>query len=472
VPTFQCPNPACGKQSQVPDQFVGRRVRCKNCDTEFVAGARQGNASRITAAPPAAKTATPPAAKVVRVAARRRDEGRPGGFGWLLAAFAAFLLPVVAAGGFVALKWNAKHSAPPAAERYAGVDVGSSGVTYTIFEVFQHPEHGYVYRVLLFENKTTDLTQGMEKTGAFDPDGLTRTTDAVRRCYEKLTEVDKIQSNRIFIVGSGGLLGAVRDNKVVPPDRRNELITRNRSELSRAVHKAVGKTMDFVDLDEEAEYQLDAMVEPDHLDTGMYLDVGTGATRGGYRGPVGVRKFEVAGIKAFAGRAKNQPGGVFGPEATRLADSLIRRRFRDQAEKVPEFGQRQHVYLGGGIVWVLSTCQHPKVQVAPPEAGLYVSLTAEDIEAFAADVRKGKAKGFLESYQPPVGLSAEEKQKVQEEIKRMHGPFPPEKLAAGAEILAALSAEMQLKGKNLRFHRYAHVAWLMAYIAKHAGLKR
>jgi hypothetical protein len=454
---FECPHPGCGKRAEVPDQYVGKRVRCGRCGHDFVPGARPGHGAGIAIAPQPVKSVPPPVKTIpVVVASPRR-----GGYGWVLAAVGAFLLPVLAAGAFVGLRGGQK--APPG-ELYAGVEVGSSGVTYTVFEVFKQPDQGYDYRILLFESRTTNIHKGMEKKGTFDTDGLARTIDAVRECYEKLTEGDKIPPDRVFLVGSDGLMGAIRNRKDLSEGKKDRLISANQKTLGRAVKKAVGKTMTFLDPDEKAALEFEAVVEPGHLDTGLYVDIGTGATRGAYREPGGkIRRISLAGVGLFADRARSRRGPG-------LADELIRRPFRRKAENAPEFRQRPDVYLAGGIVWVLSTCLHPKEQVAAPETGLYVSLTAEDIDSFAADVRGGK--DFLKTYRPPVGLSAEERQQVQKEIKRMHKPFPPEKLAAGAEILAALAAEMKLEGKNLRFHRYAHVAWLMAYIARYDGLKR
>jgi hypothetical protein len=468
VPIFQCPT--CATKSEAPARLVGKRVRCKNCGNEFVCGARTAGQGAITVAPQAVKTAAQGGPSYPVVVAHRRDEESPGGGGyrWLLAALAAFLLPVLAAGAFVGLKWNPAKPAAPAGELYAGVEVGSSSVTYTVFDVFTQAEQGYDYRILLTDSKKTGIQTGMEKTGKLDPAGLRKTIEAVRECYEKLTEVDKIPSSRVFIVGSDGLMGAIRNRRDLSAARKDKLIGENQKELARAVKKDVGKTMTFMDPEEKAVFEFEAVVEPGRDGSAVYLKVGTGATRGFYREPGGgIQKVRVAGIGEFLGRAGR---GVFGPGAARLGESLIRRPFRAQVKKAPEFGRRQDVYLVGGIVWALCTCLHTKEQVAPPEAGLYVSLSAEDIDTFVADVRKGK--DFLQAYRPPVGLSAEEKARVQKEIKRVQKQFPPDKLAAGAEVLAALAAEMKLESKNLRFRRDAHIAWLMAYIAKYAGLKR
>jgi hypothetical protein len=481
MPTFQCPNPECRTQSEIPDKFVGMKVRCKQCRTEFMAGTRTPAPAVIPPLPPTVINSPPPLApttsakkipttastKVSTVAAVWREPGGGGGVGWVIGAVAAFLLPVAAAAGFLALRWTAKPAAP-ASELYAGIEVGSSGVTYTIFDVTRAPDNTFDYQVLLFDSKTTNINRDMAKTGVFHPEGMAAAVKAIRECFAKLTETDKIPAERIFVVSSGGLLGALSNQ---PAARRAKLLEENQSELRRAIKTAVAKTIDFIDAEEEAGYQLDAVVEPGNLEKSVYIDIGSGGTRGAYRDGAGrLQKFRVSGINEFVEKAKTYPGGLANGNGSRLATSLIADKYRTQAKEAEGFRVRENVYLGGGIVWVLSIATHPKEQIAPPEKGLHVPMTVDDINGFVADIRKGK--DFRQSYAPPVGLSPEDTKKLQTEVKRTQKPFSSEKLTAGAEILSSLAAEMKWSGRTLKFPRYAHVSWVMGYIAKQSELKR
>jgi hypothetical protein len=459
VPKSQCPN--CKIESEVPDQFIGRHVTCKKCKQDFVVSAPKAP-SRTTA------IAQAPAASAPTVVAHPMSAGG-GGLRlavWGLAAAIAFLLPVVAAGGFVAWKWKGKSAAPPAPEVYAAIEVGSSGVTYTVFEFSKRPGQDFdSYEIVVFESKPTEITKGMGKTLALDKEGLKKTTEAIRECYQKLKNDDKVAADRIFLVGSGGLMGAIRNRKDLSEAKKKILIEENNGELRRAVKAAVGTPIGFVSPEEEAEHQLHAIVEPNNLDTGMYIDVGTGATRGAYRSPSGrIHKLQVAGVRELADGGKRHPGGVTGKGGKRLIGTLVGTPLRKQVKEQPELRSRRNVYLSGGIVWALSTCLHTKAQVAPIERGAYVELSSQDLKDFAAYVRKDN--NYLKSYEPPADLTDEEKTKARAEIKRAQGPFPPDRLLAGTEILAALSEELELEGKTLKFHRYANVAWLMSYIVK------
>src|SRR5947209_373963 len=90
--------PQCRTASTVPDSYLGRKVRCKACNTPFAAADTQS----VTAAVPPPL----PASAAVTVVARRVGAG-PGASGlWAIVAVLAFILPVAGAGVFVALHWG------------------------------------------------------------------------------------------------------------------------------------------------------------------------------------------------------------------------------------------------------------------------------------------------------------------------------------------------------------------------------
>src|SRR5579859_6847881 len=48
MPIVSCPN--CGKTGTVPDQFLGKRIRCKVCASEFLAAQGSGKANPVQTA--------------------------------------------------------------------------------------------------------------------------------------------------------------------------------------------------------------------------------------------------------------------------------------------------------------------------------------------------------------------------------------------------------------------------------------
>src|SRR4051794_838692 len=55
--TVACPNPTCGRTSPMPDELLGRSVRCKHCGTRFSASVTVGSDSSM----PTERVAAPPA---------------------------------------------------------------------------------------------------------------------------------------------------------------------------------------------------------------------------------------------------------------------------------------------------------------------------------------------------------------------------------------------------------------------------
>src|SRR5439155_3198085 len=104
-----------------------------------------------------------------------------GGSGfWCFAALLAFVLPITAASTFVILNWKNDSSADAgegsgSAERYGGIEIGSKGVKFTVFEVFPDERLGHDYRILAHGSSNTNIVNGMEKSGTFDEQGLTKT---------------------------------------------------------------------------------------------------------------------------------------------------------------------------------------------------------------------------------------------------------------------------------------------------------
>ena len=66
----RCPNPACGKGYSVPDQYVGRSLRCGGCDTKFLVS--PDGATCETSGPPTGTAAEEMPARIDRYEVRAR----------------------------------------------------------------------------------------------------------------------------------------------------------------------------------------------------------------------------------------------------------------------------------------------------------------------------------------------------------------------------------------------------------------
>jgi hypothetical protein len=104
----------------------------------------------------------------------------------------------------------------------------------------------------------------------------------------------------------------------------------------------------------------------------------------------------------------------------------------------------------------------------------YVKLTAGDVKKFAEAMHNNKApwvplKNLFDN------LDDQEKVKNEEmdmEVKKMIDKYSkPERRIAGAEVLKALSKELDFKNKALWFDREAEIAWFLQYVADRTAPK-
>jgi hypothetical protein len=485
-----CTNPACKTVSALPDAYLGRKVRCKACQTVFLATPLDG----VSAAPRSTADSG-----VITVVARRVGTAAapgtrsdilgqatmvtPGGPSpsppvaprragcaalWVVLGVAALLMPVAGAGAFVALNWLSGRDRGGAAapdepgQLYGGIEVGSSGVKATVIELFPHKDLGYDYRSISKKSLDTKVVTGLAKAGQFDRAALDDTVNAVQTFYTQMTGEQQVPPERVFIVGSSGLLKALRDRKDLKDDAREELIRKNQAALAEPVEKRTGKKMEFIDVRKEVELAITGLIRPQERGKAVLIDAGTGATRGGYLDQSGVFvTFEVPGTKQFEERVKSQlkAPADFPKVASALADKELRDPLRQELERKTGLGNRDRVYLNGGIVWVLATLLHPE-----DRKGAYVKLSARDIDDFRALVGRHPTEF------PPLtlreGVTPDVRKEVEEDVARMKDIFPPQRLMAGAEVLKALSAEFRLQSKEVAFTRDGDVAWLLAYIGE------
>jgi hypothetical protein len=126
---------------------------------------------------------------------------------------------------------------------------------------------------------------------------------------------------------------------------------------------------------------------------------------------------------------------------------------------------RNRVYINGGVAWVLATLLHPE------DRKFNVKLSPGDFDEFANLLRRDPSS--FPAAPSLAGLDQKDRQAVEAEIKKMQDIYPkPQRLMAGAEILKALSAELQFQERELFFTRDGEIAWLAAYIAeKHTPRK-
>src|SRR5262245_16370203 len=173
---------------------------------------------------------------------------------------------------FVAFSFLALAVAPARADLRGGIEIGAKGVKAAVLDVSAGAD-GYEVDVKATRTINTTLVSNLGKTGRFDADAFKETVQAVKKLHDLMRSEHKVPAGKIHIVGSSGLFSALGD--------KDDLIKRNRDELTEAIKKATGVKMDFVDARQEAELSILGVVPPKLAREAYLIDVGSGNTKGG-----------------------------------------------------------------------------------------------------------------------------------------------------------------------------------------------
>jgi Ppx/GppA phosphatase family protein len=327
-----------------------------------------------------------------------------------------------------------------AAERYGGIEIGAKGVKWVVLDIDQDNKTNPIATVASGDVNTT-LAQLNGKS--FAPDAIAETIQAIELFLQKMTDATgelKVQRGRIFVVASSGLPKAD-----------------NLADLEKLVTARTGKELAFLNVDDEVRLSIKGLSQQRDAEKALYLDIGSGNTKGGFLASGKVVRVELPGTVTFTTeveRLSKQGGKELAAAAQDARKSFLVPKLREQMDAGGEMKRRDPVYLNGGLAWALATIVHPdKYNLAD------VPLDSLDIEDFRERLAI-KPGAFPDVDQRALPADAVK------EIQRVRGVFTPDNLVAGAELLKALDEALGFKGRKVYFVRNGRVAWLVGYVSE------
>lgn len=345
------------------------------------------------------------------------------------------------------------------AEVHGGIEIGAKGVKAAVLDV-KPAADGFEVKIVMSGNQNTTLTAGLAASEKFADPALKDTATAVARFAARMRKEHRVPDARIHVVGSSGLFSAIAG--------KNDAIKANQEALAKAIREACELPIGFINVQREIELSIAGIVPPRLSGTSLVLDIGSGNTKGGYR-DADKKLVSVSipfGSVTFTDLVTKRGGKErFAETATALRGEVLLPGLKKSLESKPGLRKRDRIYLSGGAVWAMATL------VRPANRGGYVALTAEDIRAYRALLRKSP------EVFPEIDLSAIADASVRaaatKEIARVKAVFKPRQLLAGAEILNALSSAFEFgQETKLYFVRHAQVGWIVAYVAEKAAPSR
>jgi len=322
---------------------------------------------------------------------------------------------------------------------YGGVEIGSKGVKAIALELSMSNEELYDIKELIRESINTTIISGVKETGAFSPDGIEETAQAVKTLINKIKEKG-VPAENIFIIASSAI------NSV-----------KNRENLSDKIKELTGYNTNFLTIKDEVLYNIAGTLPGKYYYNSIVVDIGSGNTKIGYLEKVAeninVKSFEIPyGSVSLTEEAKKR--GNLNKGLNEILNREVITTLEKEVQKNPAYINRNNVFLLGGAIWALTTLQKPE-QINES----YVKLTTKNIEDFLYNVRKNPDKAL----NPDISkLKPEIKQQAQKQIEKVKDVFTPDNLNSGLSLLNTISRELKFSSKQLMFPRYGN--WLIGFV--------
>ena len=335
---------------------------------------------------------------------------------------------------------------------YGVIEIGSSGVKAEVVQKLPAEAEG-----------TYDLEPREEDIEPKDVDPINpraqgETVEAVTGTFLEMQRRFAIPCEHIVIYGSSGFASKATNGEV----------------LVEEIESTIGRDVDLISEADEATYVFKAVVPPHRLNEVVMIDVGSGNTKGAYLDGSGEGAangtFSVGfGTKSFTTAVDEARGAEdFIEAAEKLKVDAVMPEVRGVMAGHPALDGKPRVYLAGGISWALTTLVRPcgieqVIETDGELASEFAPLSAEDINTFYINAIRDPKTLFS----PDLSACDEEMaERVKGDIETIRDKvFTVDQLTGGAEVLRALSTEMDFSDKAaIFFSRYAFEALPIGYL--------
>lgn len=361
-------------------------------------------------------------------------------------------------------------AAPKSAlNRYAGIEIGSTGVKFTIIDLNRTIDQADGLTYFVYDRIEEDAAN--TKFIDFTADASGETALAVSKFYRKAKDTYQLSELQIFIcVSHGAVTQAMKKDKVTNSDNCATLTDLKKRILQRipTYAKARNGCIGFLGEHEESELTHIGII-PRELQTDVALvDIGSGNTKGGYFVAEPQRKFipfDISeGTRSLSNKAKlNLAADQFDQYRSKV-EAIIKDEWASKIRSsVADLRIKQDIILTGGICWAVARVinvndKKDMQQITVEEVSKVVNLVSDN-------------QSFKE---------LQEKAKLPEnkELKLVLNVFNQDLLIAGSILLKKMLEGIKRDSTDHHFYVYktSYVGWLKGYIISsisgdHTGYK-
>jgi hypothetical protein len=339
---------------------------------------------------------------------------------------------------------------------YSGIEVGSKGVKLSIVEIGKNAQSSGAFNILKDSSINTDFISFTDPT-------FQSTLNALYSLYTSAVKQFKIPEKNVYTtVSSGVKIQAEKDGKT---DWINNLIDSFRNRI-----KDDRRQVAVIDVLEEARLSHLGIVPESRRYNTFLIDIGSGNTKGGYFPNGNTNNFKLFNLTWGT-------KSVFNTTDKRCDDDKSFDNYRRQLSRVlNEVENSEIIYavnssgsypvtdnmaISGGIAWSVATLMYPELLDNPVVAVTFdkVKKFYETLESNYDALAPAKLTGKLD-------VDADEKDKIQKEIKRVHQVFDQRSLMAGTGLLLKMMRQFESIYEKKQFFlvKSGQVGWITAYV--------
>jgi hypothetical protein len=474
VITVKCPNTDCPASFQVPEEYLGKSVRCKKCNTKFKITNNNGFAPR-EARPPTAvaktlyeTTASIPALAPAPPQAPPQDENadaaRKRMYLYLgLGAGGVFSCLAVMCVVGIAVAWSKFGGRSP--EIYGGIEISSTTVKASVVKFFSDADGGYNYEFLSDDamNAITNMDR-ITPTGDLDPDSFEKTAAAVSKFYKDLQNKHNVAPDKIVIVAASGVFKPLDPAKAANTQEK----------LRNRVLADTRRPLEIVNPERELELQIKSLIPEKEMDRSLLVDLGNSDCRGGnydatlkrynvFNTKVGVKGFlkKAEADAAVLGYKKSKTPAnlkLLATAASKSEQKAFREPLSTELNKSSSFNGRKRIELIGGIPWVTATYKNPAGR-----ANKHTKLKNEDFDSFYKEIRRDFV---YPQFTMPKGIDESLSKKMNADVEKMEERIPIENLIAGTEMMKTLSEELIFQNREVYFNNNGQKALVLGLMTE------
>ncbi len=343
---------------------------------------------------------------------------------------------------------------------YAGIEVGSKGVKLSVLEIGRNAQNTGTFNVLKDSSVNTDFI-------TFSASTFSATAKAITGLYQVARLQYKILPENIYtVVSSGVKVQAEKENKMSWVKNLSDSFRKNITEPQR--------TVDVVDVIDEARLSHMGIVPEAKRYSTFLIDIGSGNTKGGYF-PNGntrdMKLFQLTwGTKSIANGTEKRMEedrtlANYQKQLFRVLEGSANQEITYAVNVSGAYNMSDNIAFSGGIAWAVATLLFPELH-----ENAVVPVTYDEVLKFSQLIYS-HYKGYT-----PAALVTKitdrsiDKISIAEEIKTVQKVFDQRALMAGTGLLLKIMRQFEgvYERKQFFLVKSGQVGWISAYVDQHS----